>query len=105
MDDQARLLETIRMTAATIKHEINNPLAIVSGNAQLLLELADSSEVDPDMLRSIQDIDEAARRIAASLDKLTVLRDLVLAEYGRSGDGLLSLSPDPLAAGIKESVH
>lgn len=94
-DEQVRLLETIRVTAATLKHEINNPLAIILGNAQLLLELAHYNDLEPDLVQSIQDIEEASRRISTSIDKLATLRELVTRAYVNSGEDLIDLPSGP----------
>ena len=69
-------IEVIKSTLASIKHEINNPLAIVYGNAQLLLELT-RMEPDEELIKPIRDIAEASSRIAQSLDKLNHIKDIV----------------------------
>lgn len=60
-----------------LHHEVNNPLAIISGNAQLLLELARGMHLDADLLGPITDIEEASHRLADSLRGLARLRDQV----------------------------
>ena len=60
-----------------LHHEVNNPLAIISGNAQLLVELARAMDVDEDLLGPIRDIEEASRRLTDSLRGLARLRDHV----------------------------
>ena len=75
--DQLRLIETVRSTVANVKHEINNPLAIISGNAQLLLELAHLMDLDEELVKPIRDIEEASLRIGQSLEKLNSIKDLV----------------------------
>jgi FixJ family two-component response regulator len=75
--EQVRLIDTLRATVAAVKHEINNPLAIISGNAQLLLELARMMELDEEIVKPIRDIEEASLRITDSLDKLNGIKDLV----------------------------
>ena len=72
-----KLIETVRSTVANIKHEINNPLAIISGNAQLLLELAGLMDLDEELVKPIRDIEEASLRIAESLEKLDGIQDLI----------------------------
>lgn len=60
-----------------IKHDANNPLAIVSGNAQLLTELARAMDLGPDFLEPLADIEEACERVEEALQGLTTLqRDL-----------------------------
>jgi len=79
--EQMRLLRTIHSTVATVKHEINNPLSIISGNAQLLVELARALGLGEDIAQPARDIEEASQRIAASLDKLGELKQSILAQY------------------------
>ena len=52
-------LKSLAEFAAGAGHEINNPLAVVSGNAQLLL----AGEADPDRRRRLEAVIRAARRI------------------------------------------
>ena len=80
-EEQSRMLSTIRSTVATVNHEINNPLAIISGNAQYLLELCKTIEVDSEMVKSVSDIEEASRRIAESLRKLGGIKKIITRDY------------------------
>ena len=75
--DQMKLIDSLRTTMANVKHEINNPLAIISGNAQLLLELTKMMELDDDLVKPIRDIEEASLRISDSLDKLNSIKELI----------------------------
>lgn len=75
--DQKKIVDSLRMTVANVKHEINNPLAIISGNAQLLLELSRMMELDEDLVKPIRDIEEASLRISDSLDKLNSIKELI----------------------------
>lgn len=68
-------LAVLQASAAELKHAIKNPLAIVSGNAQLLLELAKFKELGPDIVDPIRDIEEASRRISLLVDKLAQFED------------------------------
>lgn len=74
-------------TLSEVTHDINNPLAIISGNAQLLLELSRLLNLDPDVARPIQDIEEASRRLAAIIGRLSALGE-TMPEGMTSGDGL-----------------
>jgi signal transduction histidine kinase len=71
-DDAIRLL---RRALSRIYHDTNNPLSIVSGNAQYFLELAKSMDVDDELIQPVEDIEEASERIADGLRQLNVLRD------------------------------
>ncbi len=75
--DQLKLIETVRSTVANVKHEINNPLAIISGNAQLLLELARLMDLDEELVKPIRDIEEASLRIGQSLEELDRIKELI----------------------------
>ena len=77
IESQLRLVETLRGALGHIKHEINNPLAIISGNAQLLIELARTMELDDDLAKPMHDIEEASRRLAGIVEQLSDLRSLL----------------------------
>lgn len=72
---------------SAVTHDINNPLAIISGNAQLLLELSRLLDLDPDVAKPIQDIEEASRRLAAMVGRLSALRE-ALPNDSAGGDGV-----------------
>lgn len=58
-------LSTLGEMAGTIAHEINNPLAIISGRAQILREkLAGPKLSREEILKSVESIDATALRIA-----------------------------------------
>jgi signal transduction histidine kinase len=67
-------LQEIRSSLSTVFHDANNPLAIISGNAQFLLELARTMQLDEELIQPIRDIDEASRRVADSLKELEQIR-------------------------------
>ena len=69
------LLPYVASLAAAAAHEINNPLAVVVGQAQLLAE-----EVDAAGRRRIEEIFEATRRIQAILDRLKRIHRLELSD-------------------------
>lgn len=58
-----------------VTHDINNPLSIISGNAQLLLELSRVLDLDPDVAKPIRDIEEASQRLANMVERLNALND------------------------------
>lgn len=58
-----------------VTHDINNPLSIISGNAQLLLELSRVLDLDPDVAKPIRDIEEASQRLADMVERLNALND------------------------------
>lgn len=64
-----------RDTISSVYHDLNNPLSIISGNAQFLLEISRDEDLDEQFVTSIQDIQEAAQRMADSLNRLTRLKN------------------------------
>jgi len=82
---EAARLKTVLETVVSLNHEINNPLAIVMGNLQLLLR---SFEKGPDSARArLAASYEAGRRIAEVIHRLTNLVEPVETEY-LSGRGI-----------------
>jgi len=85
---QARLVESERLKAiadvvATMNHEINNPLTIIAGNAELIgLQLQDADEGLRDKLRTIV---EQARRLGRVLSLLANVRREVGDPYPGAG--------------------
>jgi len=67
--------EDIREVLSSVYHDLNNPLSIISGNAQFLIELSQEQELDEQFESSAQDIQEASRRMSESLQRLTRLKD------------------------------
>lgn len=67
--------EDIREVLSSVYHDLNNPLSIISGNAQFLLELSREQDLDEQFESSARDIQEASRRMSESLQQLTRLKD------------------------------
>jgi len=67
--------DELRETISTVYHDLNNPLSIISGNAQFLLELSRSGDVDEQFVQSIKDIQEAADQMSDSLSMLTEMKE------------------------------
>lgn len=76
----------LKVALNRVTHDINNPLAIISGNAQLLLELARALELDPDVAKPIQDIEEASQRLASMVERLNALNEATRQNF-IGGDG------------------
>jgi signal transduction histidine kinase len=70
-------LDDVHDTVSTVYHDLNNPLSIISGNAQFLLEISREEELDEQFVSSAQDIKEAAQRMADSLHQLTRLKEQI----------------------------
>lgn len=73
--DPSELLDEVRETVSSVHHDLNNPLSIISGNAQFLLELGREQDVDEEFLASLQDIKAATERMSDSLNRLTRLKE------------------------------
>ncbi len=67
--------EDIRELVSSVYHDLNNPLSIISGNAQFLHELSQEQDLDEQFVSSAQDIQEATQRMSESLQRLTRLKD------------------------------
>lgn len=75
--DPVELIRKLRRNLGRIFHDTNNPLAIVSGNAQFLLEVGRSMELDNDLIQPMEDIEEASERVAEGLKEISMLRDRI----------------------------
>ena len=75
---QRNVLEALDEAASSLKHEINNPLSVIAGNAQLLLELASIRQLDDDVVEAIRNIETAARRASQLTGQLKQLRRQVM---------------------------
>jgi len=72
--------EEIREVVSSVYHDLNNPLSIISGNAQFLVELSQEEELDEQFVSSAQDIQEACERMSEALQRLTHLKDALREE-------------------------
>lgn len=68
-------VEEIGSRIAKVHHDLKNPLSIIAGNAQFLLELNKALELEGDVVSSIRDIHEAAQDLEQALDRLVTLRE------------------------------
>jgi uncharacterized coiled-coil protein SlyX len=73
---------------------------VISGNAQLLLELARIMELDSELAKPISDIEEASRELAERLAQLSRLREdvrvvVVTTEPGIDEKGVKYLTRPP----------
>lgn len=84
-------LNAIIETAATVNHEINNPLTAVLGNVQLLLMRA--TDLDEETIRKLKVVEESAIRIKEVTQKLMNISNDNVTEY-TSGSKMIDLSDD-----------
>lgn len=77
----------LQVALSRVTHDINNPLTIISGNAQLLVELSRALGLDPDVAKPIQDIEEASQRLADMVERLNALNEAAQQD-GPGGDGV-----------------
>lgn len=84
---EAERLAAVVQVAVTVKHEINNPLSVILGNAELLLALTDEGE---DAARAkLHGIIEQVERIQTALARLDGLQRAQAVSYS---EGTLMIS-------------
>ncbi len=74
-DELATRLRRLSDEVGRLYHDANNPLAVISGNAQLLLEIGAAEGLSSDVMEPVADIEVAAQRLVAVLRRLARLRD------------------------------
>jgi len=70
-------LEQVRLQLSKTHHDINNPLAVISGNVELLEELSKALGVDADLGGPLEDIEKAVQLLAEHVDRLIVVRKIL----------------------------
>jgi signal transduction histidine kinase len=80
-------LKVLNEVVMTLKHQINNPLAIILG----YVRLAQKKSIDPDIIKKLSEIEVAAQRINTSMKEFSLIRvyqttnspvgDLVVTEH------------------------
>lgn len=73
-DEDALLDDTFDMLVE-MRHDLNNPLAIISGNVQFLLEIAQAKDYEEQVIEPLRDIEQASQQITNSLDELEKMKD------------------------------
>jgi len=87
----ARWMAGIGQTALAIQHEVNNPLAALLGNVQLMLM---DDALSRDVRTLAEEMLEQARRVAAVVKRLSVLEAPRTVEY-LAGAPMIDLSDPP----------
>ena len=70
-------VEEVGEHIAKVHHDLKNPLSIIAGNAQFLMELNRALNLDEDVVSSVKDIQEAAQDLEEALDRLVILRESI----------------------------
>ena len=73
--DPLDVIRMLRQTLSKVYHDTNNPLSIVSGNAQYVLELGKAMDLDEEIVEPVRDIEEASERVAEGLRDISRIRD------------------------------
>ena len=73
-DAEVAALESVSAELARVAHALNNPLAIIDGNAQLALELSRAMGVDPMVVSAIEDIQGGSQQLAGLFSEIADLR-------------------------------
>ncbi|MBN1128710.1 MAG: HAMP domain-containing protein [Chitinispirillaceae bacterium] len=86
---KSKRLAAIGEVVASVNHEINNPLMIISGNAQFLeMSMNDAS---PEMKERVHTILEETERISRVTRKLREIKNPVTEDYTSSGEQMINL--------------
>lgn len=94
--------QVIAQVAASINHEINNPLTTIMGNIDLIL--ISSPHLDPAVRKKLATVLEEARRIAEIIKKIRNIKRIVLEDYlERSGEKMLDI--DSSTAPLEETEN
>jgi len=96
-ETQEKLLKSEKMAligqmAVKLSHEINNPLAIITGNMHLLKnEMTECKELEnsSDINDRFQIIDMQVQRIVGVLNRLVTLKEMDIEEYASNGIEML----------------
>ena len=72
--EQQAVLASVSAELSRIAHALNNPLAVIDGNAQLALELAKALGVDASVISAIEDIQGGSQSLARLFADIAALR-------------------------------
>ncbi|MBT3450311.1 MAG: hypothetical protein HOC28_02290 [Bacteroidetes Order II. Incertae sedis bacterium] len=70
-------LEQLKSYISRIQHDLNNPLSVVSGNVELLKELAIALNVYADVEDPLEDMGAALDKLTEQVDRLMVIRSML----------------------------
>ena len=86
---KAEKLATVGQMVVTINHEINNPLTIISSNAQTLRIL--NKDLDEKAKAKLIRIEDQVKRIAEVTERLRKLDEIATNEYIRDGEDMIDV--------------
>lgn len=86
---KAEKLATVGQMVITINHEINNPLTIISSNAQTLRIL--NKDLDEQARAKLIRIEDQVKRIAEVTERLRKLDEIATNEYIRDGEQMIDV--------------
>jgi len=75
--DLAAQLDAIRVQISRIQHDLNNSLAVISGNVELIKALSDALGVAPDVEAPLRDVGTAVEQLEGHVDRLLAVRGLL----------------------------
>ncbi len=87
---EAEKMATLGHVTAGINHEINNPLAVISGHLQLL-EL-ESDKISVSVFKRLKIVMQEVDRISDTLKNLQKVKKIVLANYTNDGVHMLDIN-------------
>ena len=76
------MLEELRAEAGAVAHAINNPLTVITGNAQFLIEVARAEQTDSPIVGPIEDINAATQQLSDAVARLSALRERIASVLG-----------------------
>lgn len=82
-EDPFETLEALRGELSRVAHALNNPLAVIAGNAQLGLEMARATDADESVAEALETIGSAASKLEALFSEIGGLRARVDRALGR----------------------
>ena len=71
------VLSSVRKEIGVIYHDLQNPLSIISGNAELLQEMDRVAPMEEEFRQPIQDILLATERLSGAVERLVQLQDRI----------------------------
>ena len=86
---KAEKLATVGQMVVTINHEINNPLSIISTNAQTLRIL--NKDLHEKAVAKLLRIEDQVKRIAEVTERLRKLDEIATNEYIRDGEQMIDV--------------